>query len=82
MGAVNRRKCEVSGRCEMAVLRVVPFSCRNAIYLMAEYQGYYFKKGYIYNMKTIQILLVEDNPADIYLAKEALKESTFPSSCT
>jgi CheY-like chemotaxis protein len=36
------------------------------------------KKGYIYNMKTIQILLVEDNPADIYLAKEALKESDVP----
>jgi CheY-like chemotaxis protein len=29
-------------------------------------------------MKTIQILLVEDNPADIYLAKEALKESDVP----
>ena len=29
-------------------------------------------------MNMIQILLVEDNPADIYLAKEALKESDFP----
>ncbi len=29
-------------------------------------------------MKAIRILLVEDNQADIYLAKEALKESDFP----
>ncbi len=29
-------------------------------------------------MKILQILLVEDNAADIYLTKEALKESDVP----